>query len=198
MSDAPENTSIQDLLQQAAAGDEVAWEGIVKAYYRRVYALIRAQAQNPDLAEEITQSTFHTIVVKLADYTEIGRFEPWLFRIAMNRLRDELRRRKRQATAVEDDALAGLVDAGLRGPRAADAGDRPDDEQKVRLRDALRQLSEVDQRIVYLRHCAGLSFKQIAELQDNQPIGTVLARHHRALKKLRDLMETPTTPVSDG
>ncbi len=49
------------------------------------------------------------------------------------------------------------------------------------------KLSEADREIVELRHHAGLSFKQMADLL-SEPIGTLLARHHRALKKLKDLL----------
>ena len=53
--------------------------------------------------------------------------------------------------------------------------------------DPVELLPEADRRIIHLRHFAGLSFKQIAEVLE-QPLGTVLARQHRALKKLRGLM----------
>ena len=56
------------------------------------------------------------------------------------------------------------------------------------VRVAVEQLSESDREIVYLRHTAGLTFAQIAETLE-QPIGTVLARGHRALAKLRKLLE---------
>jgi RNA polymerase sigma-70 factor (ECF subfamily) len=48
-------------------------------------------------------------------------------------------------------------------------------------------LSESDREVIELRHHAGLSFKQIAELV-NEPLGTLLARHHRALRKLKAAM----------
>jgi RNA polymerase sigma-70 factor (ECF subfamily) len=51
-------------------------------------------------------------------------------------------------------------------------------------------LSESDREVVELRHHAGMSFKSMAELLE-EPIGTLLARHHRALKKLKDLMSGP-------
>ncbi len=182
--------SLESTLQRAAAGDETAWQLIVATYTPRVYGLIRAQCGNADLAEEITQSTFFTVVEKIGRYTELGRFESWLFRIAMNRLRDEMRRRRRHANPVPDDALVGL--AGAAEP--VDLG-RPDLEQVQALQCALGRLSDADRRVIHLRHFAGLSFARIAEVQ-GEPLGTVLARHHRALKKLRQLLggQEPTPP----
>ena len=67
--------SLEETLQRAAAGDEAAWRDIVEAYTPRVFGLIRAQCGNVDLAEEITQSTFCTIVERIGRYSEVGRFE---------------------------------------------------------------------------------------------------------------------------
>ncbi len=175
--------TLQQTLQRAAAGDAHAWAIIVEAYSKRVFGLIRAQCGNVDLAEEITQSTFCTVVSKIGNYTELGRFEPWLFRIAMNRLRDEMRRRKRQARPVEAETLAALAGAEERESRLGEF----DSPEIAALNRAIEQLSDADRRIIHLRHFSELSFKQIADVLE-QPLGTVLARQHRALKKLRDLM----------
>ena len=185
---ASERATLQAMLKRAACGDELAWKQLIDAYSTRVYGLIRAQCGNSDLAEEITQSTFCTIVVKIAGYTEMGKFEQRMYRIAMNRLRDEMRRRKRQARPVEDETLTALAGAAQQGP--AD-GDGPNDpEQVLALRRAVARLSDADQQIIHLRHYGGLSFKQIAEILE-QPLGTVLARQHRALKKLHELLGEP-------
>ena len=85
----PSGASLEETLQRAAAGDEIAWREIVETWSPRVFGLIRAQCGNVDLAEEITQSTFCTVVERIGRYSEVGRFESWLFRIAMNRLRDD-------------------------------------------------------------------------------------------------------------
>ena len=172
--------SLEETLQRAAAGDEAAWRDIVEAYTPRVFGLIRAQCGNVDLAEEITQSTFCTVVERIGRYAEVGRFESWLFRIAMNRLRDEMRRRRRQANPVESEALVGLAGAGDDEPEVAGAGQ----EDVAALQAALARLSESDRQVIHLRHFTGLSFAAIAEIL-GEPLGTVLARQHRALKKLR-------------
>ena len=92
-----DESTLADILSRAARGDAAAWRAIVDEYSRRVYGLLRSQGANPDLAEEITQSVFCTLAAKLPEYVEGGRFESWLFRIAMNRLRDDARRRRRHA-----------------------------------------------------------------------------------------------------
>jgi RNA polymerase sigma-70 factor (ECF subfamily) len=182
MSPTPSKESLDKTLQRAAGGDETAWRRIVEAYGPRVFGLIRAQCGSVELAEEITQSAFCTIVARIGQYSELGRFESWLFRIAVNRLRDEMRRRKRQARPVDAEALAGLAGGGGEGPGTAGA----EDEARA-LRAALDRLSEADRRVIHLRHFAGLSFARIAEVLE-EPLGTVLARQHRALGKLRQML----------
>ena len=187
-----EKQRLEETLRRAANGDEDAWREIVEVYSPRVFGLLRAQCGNADLAEEIAQSAFCTIAAKIGSYTEVGKFEAWLFRIAMNRLRDEMRRRKRQARPMEDSTLTGLAGAAPESPRqdgvyGSFASGALDEQELARLHDAVARLSDAEQKIIHFRHNADLSFKQIAEQLD-QPLGTVLARHHRALKKLKEYL----------
>lgn len=181
-------SDLAELLDAAAAGDEDAWRVLVDLYARRVFALCRSRCGRSDVAEEITQSVFATIATKLTtgQYAERGRFESWLFRVAMNRVRDEMRRAKRHAEPIDPDVL-GRAPLRDESGHAASEADLP--LQLSALRDAMNQLSEADREVVELRHHAGLSFRQIADLLA-EPLGTLLARHHRALKKLRDIMTT--------
>lgn len=183
MTNSQEKQELHDNIVAAANGDEIAWGYLVKYYSYRVFALIRSKCGNEDLAEEITQSTFCTIAQKLATYTETGKFEAWIFRIAMNRMRDEMRRRKRHAVPMENEMI------GVLAPGVIDERDEGETAKQVqRLRNAVCQLSSSDQDIIHMRHSAGMSYKQIADVL-GEPMGTVLARQHRALGKLRSLMD---------
>lgn len=172
-----------DALRAAAEGDEDGWRLVVEHFAPRVFGLLKAQCRDSELAEEITQSTLCTVASRIGEYVEQGKFESWLFRIAINRLRDEQRRRGRHAAPAEHAALDLAAGAGP-ATRSGDTG-VPEDTRRA-LQEAVAKLAPADQRVVHLRHCAGLSFKQIAEALD-EPLGTVLARHHRAVRKLRDL-----------
>jgi len=167
----------------AASGDEDAWRIIVEMYSYRIFALIRSKCANEELAEEITQSTFCTIAQKLSSYEETGKFEAWIFMIAMNRLRDEMRRQKRHAVPMENEMI-GIFSGGVTDKEHDDEAAA----QIQRLRSAVRQLSSSDQDIIHMRHSAGMSYKQIADVL-GEPLGTVLARQHRALKKLRGFLD---------
>jgi RNA polymerase sigma-70 factor, ECF subfamily len=186
---------VAGLLAAAARGGpggERAWREIIRLYGRRVYALAHSRLRRMELAEEVTQSVFATVAEKLAGrahaggvgtsggYAEQGRFESWLFRIAMNRIRDEVRRRRRQAEPA-DPAI-------FRDVRAESPQERPDEADLRQLQTALSRLSEADREIIELRHHGQMSFREMADLL-GEPLGTLLARHHRALKKLKQMLE---------
>jgi RNA polymerase sigma-70 factor (ECF subfamily) len=189
---------MSQLLARAAASDEQAWREIIEAYSRRVFALLRARCGDPELAEEVTQSCFCTVAAKIraGNYLEQGKFEAWLFRIAMNRLRDEKRRQARQATPVEHASLTALTDEqAARNPTTRSLTDLVGEagpasqrlERLAAVQQAVKSLPEADIELLQMRHFGGLAFRQIADAL-GQPLGTVLARHHRALNKLRELL----------
>ena len=180
----PSQEELASLLQAASRGDPQAWRELVSRYSRRVYALAKSRCRNDHVAEEIAQSVFATVAVKLraGEYTESGRFEPWLFRVAMNRVRDAIRKARRNP---ETHAASVFLHTAHREP------DEPafDAAAIGRLRSAMTELSEADREIIELRHHGGLSFKQIADILE-EPVGTLLARHHRALKKLKEALDS--------
>lgn len=171
-----------EVLARASRGEAAAWEELVRVYSRRVYALAKSRCHNADVAEEITQSVFATLATKLkgGEYQERGRFESWLFRVAMNRVRDHVRRAKRR---LERGDLSHAE-----GELVARSGEETDTRALARLREAMEQLSEQDREVVELRHHGQMSFQDMADLLE-EPLGTLLARHHRALRKLRELIE---------
>jgi len=179
--------ALDTTLKSASRGDQAAWRRIVDEYAPRVYGLLKSQCGDGELAEEITQSVFCTLAVKVTGeqgYVEQGKFEAWVFRIAINRLRDEGRRRRRQAVNVDRDLLEERESRSPSHDLSTARG-----EEFAALREAVAQLPPADRQIIEYRYIGGLSFRQLADLLD-EPLGTVLARQHRALRKLRDLLES--------
>ena len=184
--DSPRTPEVSDelpaLLAAAGRGDEGAWRRLIALYGRRVYAMVQSRVRNEHVAEEIAQSVFATVASKLSSgsYGERGRFESWLFRITMNRVRDEARRAKLRPRAAAPESFE---------QSPPDQRERPEanDRTLAGLREAVAELPEADREVVELRHHAGMSFKHIADLL-GQPLGTVLARHHRALRKLKEML----------
>jgi len=182
-----QSVDVAPLLGAASRGDERAWGVLVDRYGRRIFALVKSRCGNSDVAEDITQSVFATVAAKLGagEYVEQGRFEAWLFRVTMNRLRDYVRRVRRRPESVDAQALGDVRAADPESTPAADL---------ARLRSAMERLPEADREIIELRHHGDMSFKDMADML-GEPIGTLLARHHRALRKLKELMERASLPA---
>lgn len=182
----PAEDAVERVVSRACGGDEDAWRWIVDAYAKRVYGLLRSKGCDRARAEEITQSVFVSVarVLGQGQYKEQGHFDAWLLRIAMNRLRDDARARKRRPMQAYDESSVHLT-----GEHRPDNGAPQDGLAGLdQLHEALADLSPPDREVIELRHRADMSFKQIADLL-GQPLGTVLARHHRALRKLKTALE---------
>lgn len=162
---------------------------LVDAYGGRLYGLLRKLTGRADVAEDLVQETYLRVVRMVGSYEHQGRFGAWLFRIAGNLARDHVRKQQRRGVA---SSLQG-------GDDEQGAMDWPDDcevdaiepliiaESVAELDVALGQLSTAERELILLRHYSDLSFREIAELL-GQPLGTVLARGHRALKRLRQIL----------
>ncbi|MBM4101829.1 MAG: sigma-70 family RNA polymerase sigma factor [Phycisphaerae bacterium] len=171
----------------SGSGTDRAWRTIIERLGPRVFALVRSRCGDAELAEEIAQSVFVTVAEKLPSMTDLSGFESWVFTIALNRLRDEMRRRTRHARPAGDLEALG----GTGGDPALSAAPALPSEPDPRIRDlelAMQELSPADREIIDLRHIGGLSFQQMADLL-GEPLGTLLSRHHRAVARLRASME---------
>lgn len=179
---------LDELLRQARQRNPDALARLVAEYSPRVYGLLYRLTGTPEAAEDLLQETFLRVVRTIQEYEHGGKFEQWLFRIAANLARDRARQLKRRGPQRTLDDLDG--DAATQGPAAASAPDQPAEmllrrEEGERLAAALARLAAPEREILLLRHFADLSFKEIAELLD-VPLGTALARAHRALQRLKE------------
>jgi RNA polymerase sigma-70 factor (ECF subfamily) len=185
-----EPAQLRATIASAQAGSAEAYQALLEAYGSRLYGyFFRATGSHHD-AEDLLSELMLRLVQRLRDYDDRGRFEPWLFRIAANMVRDRIRRSKSGLNPVslsaEAEASAPLVDRlTADGPRV-EAGLLAQ-EASAKLKEAMARLDEQTRDMLLLRHFAKLRFREIAEIYDC-PLGTVLARVHRGLKSLRRLL----------
>lgn len=177
-----------DLLDRARRREPDALDALVQRYSSRVYGLLYRMTGSRDVADDFLQETFLRMVRTIEAYEHTGRFEAWLFRIAANLARDHARQRARRGDSSPLGADAECEPA-MRSSAAAQGPDAALEraETSERLEAALGLLSPADREILMLRHFGDLSFREIAEML-GVPLGTALARAHRALQRLRALM----------
>ena len=182
--------SLREIIAAAQTGSADAYAALLARYERRLYGyFFRATGRHHD-AEDLLGELLLRLVRRLGRYDHRGRFEPWLFRIAANMVRDRIRRsRTRPAAATlseRDEQGEALVDRLEGSPPPVD-GPLLAAEASEQVQAALDRLDEKTRQMILLRHFGEMSFKEIAELFD-APLGTVLARVHRGLKALRRLL----------
>jgi RNA polymerase sigma-70 factor (ECF subfamily) len=160
-------------------GDSRCFSQVVDMYATRCYGYFYRLTGNKDLSDELLSELFVKLVEKIGSYKG-GSFESWLFRIAANLFHDHLRGKQRRRKLLE--VRQEQVEIQTFEPK------KSDDEQVDKLQTQLGRLDPDTRELITLRFYAQLSFKEIAELR-SEPIGTTLAKTHRGLKKLRQLME---------
>ena len=187
---------LTQLIDLAQANDPAAYDRIVDAYAPRLYGYLYRLTGSRDDSDDLLQELFLRLVRMIGSYEHDGRFEGWLFRIATNLARDRIRRRNREGrTASLDDSPEGWEGAGpVAWLAAGDLSSPPPDSRMALSEDvdalqrALAELPAAEREVIMLRHFSQLSFAEIAEAMGT-PLGTALARGHRGLAKLRQLME---------
>ena len=178
------------LVSQALHGDPLAFERLAERYYPRIYRVCLGILGNPQDAEDCVQETFLKLYRSMASFNEKASFYTWLYRIALNSCYDYLRKNRPGVVlsieaAMEDDSGSPVF-------QLADSGPLPDEILETRLstdeiRACILQLPEKGARIVWLRDIEGLSYTQIASIEQTNE-GTVKSRLFRARAHLGRLL----------
>lgn len=172
--------SIETLLEQCRAGDELAWEALVRRTQGRVYSLAYHYLRDREEARDVAQEAFVRIYRNLDRYQEGGSFMAWMARITRNCALDRLRRLKVLPAYGGDPVDEGDQHAdGEPDPEVATLSR----ERSALLYRALDRMSEINREMVLLKEIQGLKQSEIAEMLD-LPLGTVKARTNRARLEL--------------
>lgn len=167
------------LIKLAQRGDRQAFGALVERFRERVIGVVYRMCGDMQLAEDAAQDAFVRAWQQLPRYEPRAPFQSWLYRIALNRATDVLRRDRDTADV---DAL--LLAAPQPGPEAVVERD----ELHVTVRKAVLALPEASRSVLILREYEGLSYHEIAETL-GIPLGTVMSRLNYARGRLRELLE---------
>ena len=179
----------QSLPTRLALDLDAHFEELVRTFQDRLYAFALRLTGSPPDAEEAAQDAFLRAYRALRCYPSeriaAMRLRAWMYQIALNVVRNRLRRSTLLADPL-DDTLAKGVASRVRDEQpemASLAGETRSD-----LAAALRNLPERYATAVILRHVQDLSYAEAADVLQ-QPIGTTKSDVHRGLRLLRDALE---------
>lgn len=185
MSEPEAQQSDESLVALALNGEQDAFEMLVQRYQRRLTGFLAQLVGDLELARELAQEAFLRAWSALARFDSRYRFSTWLFRIAHNLGIDQLRRRRLQTVALHrQDANGEEVELALFDSSKDPLGHFENKELAQCLRETIAELRDEYQELILLRHFAGLSYQEIAELK-KMPLGTVKNKLFRAHSVLR-------------
>jgi len=197
----PEQEAAQEaagrLVRRCVAGDPEAWQELVVSQHRRIYAICYRFTGSGTDAEDLTQEVFLKLYRNLASFdVERGSFQTWITTLARNLLVDHFRRTRLERAS---DSLAASYSGDNDGARVAnrmaeltDPHPSPEThaagmELRVRIQQALAQLSPELREAVILRDLEDMDYKEIAQVL-RSPEGTVKSRISRGRGELARLL----------
>ncbi|HEX5855358.1 MAG TPA: sigma-70 family RNA polymerase sigma factor [Thermoanaerobaculia bacterium] len=182
-----------EILSRVVAGDVEAFEYFVLTYQRRLTRFVYTLLRDPAAADGVAQDVFVKAFRALPEFKGQSAFETWLTRIAINAVRDHIRRRRPVVSFSELDG--GEEDDGPALPAAFDPSDGTSPERDLLSRDIRRRIAEAlvalspRQRAVFvMKHYEEKSIAEIGEATGLDE-GTIKSHLFRAARKLRERLE---------
>ncbi len=180
--------SDETLMEGFAAGDIVSGEELANRYAGKLCGFFRRGGRDLGRSEDLAQDTLMRMVKSRESYRQGALFRPWLYTIAHNLLRDEIRKDGRAAAREEAPS------SPERQTQAAAMDLLEAQEAKAIIQDALDHLPAELRTVVVLKHLEGLSSPEIASVLDI-PVGTVWSRMANATERMKQtLLERGVTP----
>ena len=172
------------LLEGIRQGDEVAFEGVFRTYYSRVFSVAYRLVESAQEAEDIVQEAFIRLYLYPLPRGREHNLLAWLLKVTTNLGYNAVRARRRRQVREEDPTAADntVADPDREALSVETSG---------RVREVLAHLPERQVQILLLRH-AGLSYGELATTLGVAPgsVGTLLARAERAFQqRYRELEE---------
>lgn len=163
----------EGLFERIGKEDPEALKELYEATHRSLYAYVLSMTKDHQDTLDIVQDTYLKIRSAAHLYEPMGKPLAWMFTIAKNLTRNQIRRNQR-FTNKEDQDLEN-------DPKFSYV---TDPEDRMVLESTMRILTEEERQIVILHSVAGFKHREMAESL-GLPLATVLSKYHRALLKLR-------------
>lgn len=168
------------LIKKFNEGDESTFRNLVHKHKDKVRNLVFITMGNVEQVDDISQDVFITVYRNLKNFRFESQFTTWLYRITINKCKDQLRKAKIRSifTSIKDDEEEHVV---------YDKNNEPDDTSAI-VQNAIAQLPDKLRIPLLLKDIEGMSYQEIAEAT-NSEIGTVKSRIFRAREGLKKILK---------
>ncbi len=175
----------EQLIARFQVGDVQAFDILVRRYKDQLLNFIYRFVGNRSDAEDIVQETFLRVYKNKHYYKEIAKFSTWVYTIAGNLAKTELRRRKRHkifsvSNFVNEERDYDIPDREHSPERKVDSSIQENIIQK-----AIGKLPTKFKEVIILRDIQGFAYEEISQIL-NIPLGTVKSRVNRGRLKLQE------------
>ena len=179
--------SDKELILRFQQGDELAYVELVNRYRNRLMNFVFRFVGSFQEAEDIVQDTFVKLYQKKDYYRPISEFSTWIFTIASNLAKTELRKRKRRKVSYLSQI--GIEEKDFDIP----VEDTTDEETvgeytESQIQDAIQSLQLHFRTALILRDIEELSYEEISKILD-VPLGTIKSRINRARLQLQEKLK---------
>jgi RNA polymerase sigma-70 factor (ECF subfamily) len=183
-----EGVSDEALALLYVKGDNRAFDELLSRTQTKLFTYIMFVVRDHDIADDIFQETFVKVITKLQQglYTDSGKFQFWITRIAHNCIMDWYR--QQQSTHIvdanEENDLQNLKSASVIDTNKE--AEMINEQILIDIKKMMNTLPAPQREVVYMRYFQQLSFKEIADLT-GVSINTSLGRMRYALINLRKM-----------
>jgi RNA polymerase sigma-70 factor (ECF subfamily) len=187
-----ERRADEDLMLELEEGGQAAFAELMGRHRGPIVNFLNRLIGDRDRAEDLAQEVFLRVYRHAGTYRVTARFTTWLYTIASNLGKNELRNRARRRNVsmedaprelAQDDYHFGTREDFLSPDRVSDLNDR---QRKVRA--AIDSLPEHFRTMLVMRDMEGFSYEEIASML-NLPLGTVKSRINRARLEFKRRIE---------
>jgi len=167
----------QILLFRCQIGDKDAFEVLFERYERPLRYFINRLLDNSELTEDIFQDTWLTVIRRIRSLKELDAFPAWLYRIARNKVYQQLRTKRKVSGLDENIAAENYAEDDVFSP-----------EDAAKVHKCLKELPPEYREVLMLRFLEQMPYQQISQVL-NCKLGTVRSRIYYAKIALRREME---------
>jgi len=181
------------LLAGLRAGEEQAFEKLVREHSGRLLAVAKRLLGNEDDASDALQDAFLSAFKAMDRFEGNSRLSTWLHRIVVNASLMKLRKRHRKEERSIEDLLPKFLDDGHQADPAVEWRDSGElaveaDETRAMVRASIDRLPETYRTVLLLRDIEELDTEETARVLECT-VNTVKVRLHRARQALRVLLD---------
>jgi RNA polymerase sigma-70 factor (ECF subfamily) len=172
----------RQLVRLAQDGSQDAFAELVSKYQSKVFSMAMSFIRNREAADDAAQEVFLKAYLALPKFHLKSEFGTWLYRIAINHIKDVLRKRGR----AKEVPLGDVREVSVTNENGLETAERERETEARRglVQKLVRALPEKYRVILTLRDIQGLPYEEISQVLHLSP-GTVDSRLHRARRMLR-------------